>query len=546
MNWFSVKALGLMAMGLLSLRAFAQEPEAVPGEYLVKLKDLVSVQKAEVSWLERKLGGKVLSLIPEQNLVVLKVSSSEKRSLVVSNLESRREVEFAEPNYIFRINKVSNDPLLGQLWGLKNTGAPDSRGQVGVAGIDVNAEAAWDIETGSKDVVIAVIDTGVDFNHQDIKDNMWVNEIEKNGQPGVDDDANGIVDDIHGASFVEDTPTGNPLDDHSHGTHCAGTIGGHGDNNLGVVGVNWNTRIMAVKFLGSGGSGSLDGAVKSINYATKMGARIMSNSWGGGPFTESLKLAIEDSHKAGALFVAAAGNDSNDNDVRPSYPASYQVPNVVSVAAIDNQGKLASFSSFGKNSVHIGAPGVNVLSSVLGNNYQVYSGTSMATPHVSGVAGLVLSHSPNLTNIELRERLLATARPIASLKNKVSSKGMVNAEAALKNQLPEPDPNDPANWSSIEANISTEHPYKNKVTQEFNVKVEGAKEIAIFFSKFQTENRYDTVTIFDSTGKKVAVLSGNHDETFSEVVQGETAKIVFVSDDTQTAYGFDITKIAWR
>ncbi|WP_373998604.1 S8 family serine peptidase [Bdellovibrio bacteriovorus] len=535
----------MVGLLLIGANAFAAPAESVPGEYVVKLKDSVSA-KSSINVLSAQLGSYIKDTIPGQNIVVIKRPVFEIQSNVVKSLSENPIVDIVEPNYIYRINKTPNDPMLGQLWGLKNSGQQDSERRAGIAGVDIGAEQAWDITTGSKDVVVAVIDTGVDYNHPDLVGNMWTNEAEANGKPGVDDDGNGIVDDIHGANFVNaNAPTGNPLDDHGHGSHCSGTIGGTGDDGKGIVGVAWNVRIMGIKFLSASGSGSLDGALKGIDYATKMGAKIMSNSWGGGGYSETLKQAIERSNAAGALFVAAAGNESNNNDASPTYPATYDVPNVLSVAAVDNRGQIASFSNYGKTKVHVGAPGVNIVSSITGGKYDSWSGTSMATPHVSGMAVLLASNEPNLTALEMKERIIATSKPIAGLRGK-SKGGMVNAYAMLTNTLPAPDPNDPINWQTVPVNISSAHPYKEKTKEEFEVRVPGAKQIALYFSKFDTERDYDKVEFFDANGKKVADMSGKNDDSFSTTIDGEYVKIVFTSDDSVQRYGFDITKAAYR
>lgn len=534
--------VGLLVTGA---SAFANTPEAVPGEFIVKLKDSVSA-KSSINVLSAELGSYIKDTIPGQNIVVIKRPVFEIQANVVKSLSENPLVDIVEPNYIYRINRTPNDPLLGQLWGLKNSGQQDSQRRAGIAGIDVGAEQAWDITTGSKDVIVAVIDTGIDYNHPDLKDNLWTNQAELNGKPGVDDDGNGIVDDIYGASFVDAAkPTGNPLDDHGHGSHCSGTIGATGNDGKGIVGVAWNVRLMGVKFLSASGSGSLDGALKGIDYATQMGAKIMSNSWGGGGYSETLKQAIERSNTAGALFVAAAGNESNNNDANPTYPATYDVPNVLSVAAVDNRGQIASFSNYGRNKVHVGAPGVNIYSSVKGGGYDSWSGTSMATPHVSGMAVLLASNEPNLTNVEMKERIMATAKPIAGLRGKVKT-GMVNAYTMLTNTQPAPDPNDPVNWQTVSVSVSSAHPYKEKAKEEYEVRVPGAKQIALYFSKFDTERDYDKVELFDAKGTKVATMSGKNDDSFSTPIDGEYVKIVFTSDDSVNRYGFDITKAAWK
>lgn len=534
--------LGLSLNIFFSASSYAAEVEAVPGEYVVKLREGVKTRD-----LGTMLNAQVKSVLSEGRIVVVKKSPLERSEWAIKSLQFNDDlVEYAEPNYIYRISKTPNDPHFSKTWGLKNFGQNDTRGP-GVAGVDVEAEKAWDITTGSQRVLLAVIDTGIDYNHPDLKNNMWVNEEEKNGKAGVDDDKNGIVDDIYGANFgIADKPTGDPMDDNSHGTHCAGTIGASGDDGIGVAGVAWNVKLMAVKFLTATGGGTLEGAIKAIDYATKMGAQITSNSWGGGGESQALKEAIERSHKAGVLFVAAAGNNNSDNDSVNNFPSNYPVANVLAVAAIDNQGKIASFSNYGKKKVHVGAPGVNVYSTTPKNTYGSKSGTSMATPHVSGIAALVAAANPNMTNLEIKERIIKTARPLASLKTKVSSRGMASAYAALTGTIAPPDQNDPENWQTVSASVSSAHPYAKKSNETFEVKVEGAQQIALYFGKFESEKSYDKLSIYDSTGKLVEEVSGLNHDSFSAVIQGSSAKLVFTSDDSVERYGFDITKIAFR
>ncbi|WP_413559227.1 S8 family serine peptidase [Bdellovibrio sp. HCB209] len=529
--------IGRAVLGLfVSVSAFAAKPEAVPGEYIVQLKNQYAVQSAQV--LSQQLGAYVKDTIPSMNIVVIKRPVFELTENVVKTLSQNPLVDIVEPNYIYRINKTPNDPMLSRLWGMNNAKT---------AGVDISALQAWDITTGSKDVLVAVIDTGIDYNHPDLKENLWTNEAELNGQAGVDDDGNGIIDDIYGANFVNAAkPTGNPIDDHGHGSHCSGTIGAKGDDGKGIVGVNWNVRLMGVKFLSKDGSGSLEGAIKGIDYAVKMGAKVLSNSWGGGGFSETLKQAIQRANDAGVIFIAAAGNESNDNDANPTYPATYDIPNVLSVAAIDDSGRLASFSNYGKSKVHVGAPGVNIYSSISNGGYDSWSGTSMATPHVSGIAALLLSNEPGLTGLQIKERIMATAKPIPGLRGKVRTMGIANAYSALTNTIAPPDQNDPVNWKTVEASASTPHPYTGKSKLTFEVGASGAKQIAIYFEKFDTERDYDKAEIFDSTGKLVQTISGKADDTFSAVIEGDKATVVFTSDDSVNRYGFDITKVAYR
>lgn len=520
---------------MAAFTANATEHEAVPGEYIVKFKNEVSVHEADTKSLSGLLGSHIKSTIPSFNIVVIQRGAVETTKSVLKSIASNPNVEYVEPNFIYRANRTANDPMLGQLWGLSN---PANNG------IDVDAVRAWAMETGNPDMVVAVIDTGVDYTHPDLRANAWINQAEANGQPGVDDDGNGVVDDIHGYNAI--TGSGDPMDDHGHGTHCAGTIGAKGNDGAGIVGVAWDVKLMGAKFLDANGSGTLENAIKAIDYTTKMGARILSNSWGGGGFSQALRDVIQRSHDAGALFVAAAGNEANNNDSNPSYPATYDVPNVLSVAAINSTGRMASFSSFGRTKVHVGAPGVAVTSSVLGGRYATWDGTSMATPHVSGVAALLLSNQPSLTNVEAKDRLINTAKKLAALRNRVSSGGMVNAYNALTNTVPGPDMNDPMNWQTAAASISSPHPYTDKYSETYSVSVPGARQIAVYFEKFQTEANYDTVVVKDARGNVVDKLSGYLDDSFSAIVEGDSATLEFTTDGSVTRYGFDITRIAWR
>ncbi|HKQ50422.1 MAG TPA: S8 family serine peptidase [Phycisphaerae bacterium] len=265
-----------------------------------------------------------------------------------------------EPNYVVRILTTPNDPRFSEMWSLSNTGQTG-----GVSDADIDAPEAWDITTGSTPAIVAVVDTGIDYLHPDLVDNMWKNPGETGGGKetnGIDDDGNGYVDDVHGYDFFQNDS--DPSDAHSHGTHVAGTIGAHGNNGLGVTGVNWQCRLMACRFLNAGGSGSTADAIEAINYAVANGAKVLNNSWGGGGYSASLEAAIANARDQGVLFVAAAGNAASDIDTVPTYPASYNVSNIIAVAATTNTDSLASFSNFGDLSVHLGAPGVSVLSSI--------------------------------------------------------------------------------------------------------------------------------------------------------------------------------------
>lgn len=438
----------------------AQEHEAtnIPGEWVISESSAISaLMTKNLSTVAEASNGVAVVVDAKPHVALIRDKKGDlcrkvrmlKRRQKIENSRHNRALPIrrviCEPNAVMQANQESpvptlipNDPLLNQQWGFLQSN-----------GININMPAAWAKYTGSKGIVVAVIDTGIDYNHPDLIDNIWTNEAEVAGN-GIDDDANGFVDDIHGYNFV--SANGNPMDDHGHGTHCAGVIGAMSNNAQGVAGINWKVQLVAVKFLGASGSGSLWGAIQSIDYVTSLKKNknlniiLSSNSWGGGGYLQSLKDAILRANDADILFVAAAGNSAQNNDVNPAYPASYGTANLLSVAAIDSNGNLASFSNYGVQSVDIAAPGVSVASTYKGGGYVYMSGTSMAAPHVSGVLALFKSMSRELRASQLKDALLNGARPLSSLIGRIKTGAMVNAyNSSLLlpwNPLP-PDEKDP-------------------------------------------------------------------------------------------------------
>ncbi|MES2856911.1 MAG: S8 family serine peptidase [Bdellovibrionota bacterium] len=514
----------------------ASASESVPGEFVVALsKDAKSIPS-----LESKLGGKILRHV-RKDIVLVKRNQKETGQLALEKIRDLGFVKAASPNFIYRTVGIPNDPEFGNLWGLANSGALDSSGVRGISGVDIGAVRAWEITTGSSDVVVAVVDTGIDFRIPELNVNAWINEKERDGVEGVDDDDNGYVDDVNGYDFANED--GNPYDDHGHGTHCAGTVGARGNDSSGVAGVAWNVRLMAVKFMDSRGSGTLANAIRAIDYARINGAKISSNSWGGGGYNDLLRNAIVDAEKTGQLFIAAAGNDGMNNDDDATYPATYDLENIIAVAAVNNRGELAEFSNYGKISVDIAAPGVNVLSTVP-NGVQYYSGTSMATPHVSGVAALLISQNPELGYSELKEKILKSARPLKTLEGKISSGGMLDAFYSLTGDTPPQDPNDPEKFNSKREEIlSSSHPYGEGLEQVFTITQPGAKRIAAHFSKFETEYSFDYVEFFNGAGESLGKWSGIKDGAFSPIADGDTLTMKLSTDFTVSLYGFDIDEV---
>ena len=376
--------------------------------------------------------------------------------------QTKAELDLAgiqhEPDYRLSINLTPNDTYYDQQWGLHNIGQDG-----GTPDADIDAPEAWDITTGSSEIIVAVIDSGIDYNHPDLKANMWINPGE-NPNNNIDDDGNGYKDDIYGANFITLPPLvnpGDPLDDNGHGTHVAGIIGAVSNNAEGVAGVNHKVSLMALKFLDSDGDGWISDAAKAIKYAVDKQADVINASWGDNSFSQCLQDAIALANGAGILFVAAAGNTLSDNDMIPVYPASYDVPNVLTVAYTDRNDELGvqavedifgniiitGGSNFGEVSVDLGAPGKAILSTLpvpplsvpplplvepLPNGpYNILDGTSMAAPHVAGVAALLLAQNPNLTPQQLKSTLMFSGDPKADLANKTVSGRRLNAYAAL-------------------------------------------------------------------------------------------------------------------
>ncbi len=549
-------SLGAAALGLLgsvpqaqAMNQVIRTQEHVPGEVLVKLKSQsrVQAQSVVIQTLRRALGQEaVLSIHPlvtDAQVQNVRIANDSDLPRAIAALRQSDSVEVAEPNWVVHAleSGVPTDPEFQKLWGLKNTGQADSAGQVGTVGADINVLPVWQQgHTGSRNILVAVIDTGIDWTHPDLKDNLWTNpgEVEGNGK---DDDGNGFIDDIHGWNFFANTAASN--DDHDHGSHCAGTIGASANNGQGVAGVNWNVSLLPVKFLSGSGSGSTEGAINSVNYARQMKVNVMSNSWGGGGFSQLLLDAIKAAKDQGILFVAAAGNDSSDNDALPSYPASYQLDNVLAVAATDNRDSIASFSNFGKTTVHVAAPGVKIFSTVKGGKYATFSGTSMATPHVAGIAALLMSADSTLTYADIKSRLIRTSTPVQGLKGKVVAKGRVNAYNALMNVVPPNDEPDESLWKDQVDTTESEHPYKNSADQTFTISSPGAKFMRVIFERVETERNYDKVSVQTAAGETVDEITGTVANYRSEYVRGDKILIKLKSDGSVNGWGFKVAKI---
>jgi subtilisin family serine protease len=440
-----IKRISFVAVFLLALLALdvrpgsqyaaqsqPQVPEYVSDEIIVKFREGVDEYQKDLARF--RVSGtrkKIFKVI--HGLEVVKLSRGVSVKEAIDLLRQDPEVLYAEPNYILRTTTLTpNDTRFGEMWGLNNVGQSG-----GTPDADIDAPEAWDHTTGSSDVIVAVIDSGVDYNHPDLSANMFRNTADCNNN-GIDDDGNGFVDDCFGIDTRNHDS--DPMDDNNHGTHVAGTIGAVGNNNRGVVGINWNVQIMACKFVNASGSGTTDDAIDCLEYVKTMKDRgfniiATSNSWGGGDFSQALADAIESQRQSGMLFITAAGNGNFfglglNNDQTPFYPCNYYLPNVICVASTTRTDGRSSFSNYGRRTVHIGAPGSEILSTVRGNSYSSLSGTSMATPHVTGVAALLKAQDPSRDWRTLKNLILSGGDNTSSLTNTISQKRL-NANGAL-------------------------------------------------------------------------------------------------------------------
>lgn len=426
----------------MTVQSQQKMPEYVEGEVVVRFKKGVSLEKQEmilsrlaakkklygkdrrgIRGLKTKNGKKQRRLKLLDHLAKVKLKKEKKVKEAIREYEQDPNVLYAEPNYIYRAQQAfPNDPEFDSLWGLHNTGQDEGQDDA-----DIDAPEAWATTTGSHDVVVAVIDTGVDYTHPDLTDNMWVNEGEIPGN-NIDDDGNGYVDDVYGYDFPY--ADSDPMDVYGHGTHVAGTIGAVANNGEGIAGVAWTVRIMAVKFLNDNGAGSTSAAIDSFKYVFTNGADIINASWGSSFPGRAIEDMINEAQREGIVVVAAAGNSFSG---RPHYPASFD--NVISVAAIDRFNRATSFTNYGPT-VDVAAPGEEILSCIPGARYVEARGTSMAAPHVAGVAALVKAARPDFSNEDIQKILKMAVDPVDSAE--YIGTGRINAHKALQFMEPPP------------------------------------------------------------------------------------------------------------
>lgn len=443
---------------LVSTQVSAQAADFKSGELIVKYKSQAPRTRILMNSMYQAVGVKQVRHYTGlmKNMEHLILNDDVKMEDAIAQLRQNETVEYVQPNYMLHILPVrslqtssadsaqavapfpcifpgvnfpkgcgnsdgSNRPALLAAPAEVNppVADPDLREDYGLA--TIGAFQAWSVTSGDKAIIVADIDTGADYNHEDLSFNMW-----RNPQPSS-------ANDVVGYDFVHND--GLPYDDNEHGTHTAGTIGAVGGNGVGISGVAPRVSLMAVKFLAGDGSGTTADAVKAINYAVAHGARILNNSWGGGgdQGNQALSDSIDQARQKGVLFVAAAGNDgANDDDASsPTYPVGFPLDNILGVAATDSNDNLASFSNYGATTVHVAAPGVKVYSTIPGNKYKSMSGTSMACPHVAGAAALVWARNPTWNYQQVKKALMDTVDPLAALQGKVATGGRINVLKAL-------------------------------------------------------------------------------------------------------------------
>ncbi len=517
------------------------------GEYVVGLD--ASTSEAELVRLAEAKGLVLLDYRPGEKLAVLGDPNHTTTLEMLEQLRSSEHTSYAEPQFIYRAYAPPDD--YGEyLWGLQNTGLAG-----GVVGADVSAFDAWERATG-EGVVVAVMDTGVDSNHPDLFDNMWRNPGEVAGN-GIDDDGNGYVDDVHGYDFVD--RDGVAEDNWGHGTHVAGIAAAVGNDGYGVPGLAYQAQVMALKFLDVDGGGYASQGAAAIRYAVDQGADVINMSFGGPGYSYAMRDAIEYAHEHGVMVSAAAGNESSDNDSRPSYPASYELENVISVAATDRRDRLSSFSNYG-DSVALAAPGSDIVSTWPGEDWKYLSGTSMAAPFVAGAIALLRELAPQHSVSDLRRALLETVQELPENPDMVASGGRLDTAASLswlaeelgvggESDAPSGPVEDeaPIDWIWVPHVIQSSHPYTNQLDKEWLVEAPAnARELRLHFESIDVEEDYDWLRLSTTGGVELTSWTGDWAEVVSEPLPYRSIVVNLETDYSVTDWGFVLSGYSWR
>ncbi|MDX1763046.1 MAG: S8 family serine peptidase [bacterium] len=398
----------------------AADSPYVPNEILVQFSPRIT--RDEILGLLNASGITIQQLLGDSNLLQLQLPPSLTVEDALRMFREIPEVLYSEPNYLVHTSALPNDPFFSMQWALHNVGGAGSK-----ADADIDALEAWEQGSGSRAVVVAVVDEGVDIHHGDLAANIWVNEDEIEGN-GLDDDGNGMIDDVHGWDFLHrDATVFDDAVDDRHGTQVAGIIGAVGDNGIGTAGVSWTVRLMPVKFIARGNGGVAD-AVLALNYAVQNGADVINCSWGSAYYSAALEAALRNAREAGVLVIASAGNGGLNTDQHSHYPSNFDLDNIISVAATDRQDNLCGFSNHGFRSVDLAAPGLSLYTTIPGGDYAHFSGTSASAPVVSGAAALALAWAPALTYLDIKERIMNATDALSVLTEKTVSGGRLNVD----------------------------------------------------------------------------------------------------------------------
>jgi subtilisin family serine protease len=522
-----VALLGVLILVVLPLSAQASDPLSyphMPDQLLVKF--LPGTDEATVQAINGSLGGQVaLRFRGDRDLRLIRLPEGSNLAEAIDFYHLQPEVDYAEPDHVYQTQLIPNDTSFNQLWGMHNTGQSG-----GVVDADIDAPEAWDSHTDSPGIVIASLDTGVDKNHEDLVGNIWINPGEIAGN-GVDDDNNGFIDDVNGWDFIQND--NNPADDHSHGSHTMGTSAAKGNNGKGVAGVTWTASIMIVKVCNQFGSCPSSATIQGIDYSTDNAARVSSNSWGGGGFNQSMKDAIDRADQAGILFSAAAGNNSRNTDLNPFYPASYDNPNIVSVAAMDRFWNKSGFSNYGATTVDLGAPGSSIYSTTPNNGYGNKSGTSMACPHVTGAIAYIMGFNPTLPHLDYKQIILDAVEPNEAMAGRSVTGGVLNLKKALDLTPPLdiPEENDPPV-------ADAGGPYKGRAFQPITFDGSGSfdpdeQELGDFVSTYTWDFGDGAVVTTSSPTVTHTYPFGNTDYTVTLTVK-DKYRVSSTSPDTTT------------
>jgi subtilisin family serine protease len=561
------------------------------GQVQLRLADDQDLEGVVSSVSNRGVSLRLLDKIPYQPVYLMEIEGTTPVDEAVAELKRDQRVVAASPSFLIEAKSFperqsfkTNDPLLRDQWGMMNSGQEAPASLAGIREADIHMGGV-DTE-GSKDVVVAIIDTGLDYLHEDLavvekvsgrvvvtpESNIWINPGEIPGD-NINNDNNGdprvgwtFVDDVHGYNFVH--RNGDPMDDHGHGTHVAGVIGALRNNHKGIAGMNSKVSLMGLKFLSAEGGGSDFDAQMALYYLMDLQKRfpdkkfITSNSWGAsgrstrdGDNDDFLLMAFAEADRAGILHIVAAGNSAMSTRYAEFFPSNYsnKIMSLISVAATNNRDQLASFTNYGYGLVQVAAPGVQILSTVparlFRTPYESWSGTSMATPHVSGLAALIWAQNPEMTNIEVKERIINTVDVLPQLAGSVTTSGRINVRRALSGdlnvRLPEIDQEELIPWvvESPRGDDRNSFDWLNEIT------VDGARQIQVCFSRIDLVNDSDWLEVLDETYRVRDLITGNYRnrnylnqsrEVCTAPVLGDTVFLRLWNAGMFTSFGFTV------